>query len=143
MLIDAVLEPVADGENETCTVQCSPAVRGDPPQLLVCEKSAALVPTLVIADTFNVPDPLLVMVNDNMLEDPTEVAGKVSEFVESETAGPAVAVPLSDTVCGEPAALSLILSVAVKEPEAVGVKMTWIVQLPPGAIDTPLPQVLV
>jgi len=50
-------------------------------------------------------------------------------------------VPLSATVCGEPVALSLMVSVPVRVPPAVGVKVTETVQLPPAA--KLVPQVLV
>ena len=50
-------------------------------------------------------------------------------------------VPVSVTICGEPAALSLMVSEALRLPVVVGVKVTEIVQLPPGA--TLPPQVLV
>jgi len=50
-----------------------------------------------------------------------------------------VPVPESDTACGLPLALSVILSVAVYELAAAGVNVTSIVHLPPAA--TELPQV--
>jgi len=50
-------------------------------------------------------------------------------------------VPESDTVCGLPAALSVMVRVAVRDPAAIGEKIKVIVQLPPAAI--PVPQVLV
>jgi hypothetical protein len=56
------------------------------------------------------------------------------------TAG-AVPVPERLTVCGLPAALSEMLTDAVRVPVAVGLNVTLIVQLPPAA--TELPQVLV
>ena len=43
------------------------------------------------------------------------------------------------TVCGLPLVLSVMLSVAVRRPEAEGVNVTSIVQLPPAG--TELPQV--
>ncbi len=55
---------------------------------------------------------------------------------ERLTAG-AVPVPLRPTVCGLPAALSLMLSVALRVPVAVGVKVTLIEQLAPAATDVP------
>ena len=59
-----------------------------------------------------------------------------------ETLAPAAApVPVRLTVCGLPAALSEILTVAVRVPDAVGVNFTLIVQLLFAA--TELPQVLV
>lgn len=52
----------------------------------------------------------------------------------------ATAVPVSATVCGEPVALSVKLSVAESAPAAVGLKVTEMVQEPPAA---KLPQLLV
>ena len=53
---------------------------------------------------------------------PTAVFGKLSVGL-SEAAG-AVPVPLSDTVCGEPEALSATESVAEKLDAEAGVKVT-------------------
>jgi hypothetical protein len=53
----------------------------------------------------------------------------------------AVPVPVRLTVCGLPAALSEMLTAAVRVPAAVGVNVTLIVQLPLAA--TELPQVFV
>jgi hypothetical protein len=50
-------------------------------------------------------------------------------------------VPLRLTVCGLPLALSVMLSVPVREPVAVGVKVTLIVQVALAA--TLVPQLLV
>ena len=52
-----------------------------------------------------------------------------------------VAVPIRLTVCGVPAALSLIVNVPVRVPLAVGVKVTLSVQVDPAA--TPFPQLSV
>jgi hypothetical protein len=46
-------------------------------------------------------------------------------------------VPLSDTVCGVFAALSVSVSVPLRAPAAVGVKFTLIVQLTPAARELP------
>ncbi len=67
---------------------------------------------------------------------PTSWLPKVSEVGETLTVG-ATPVPLRPTVCGLPAALSLMLSVALRVPVAVGVKVTLIEQLPPVATDVP------
>ena len=50
-------------------------------------------------------------------------------------------MPVKLTLCGEPVALSLMLIDADRGPDAVGVKVTEIVQLAPAA--TLLPHVLV
>ena len=52
----------------------------------------------------------------------------------------AVPVPLRDTPCGLPEALSVRVSVPVREPAAVGVKVTFTVQLLLAARE--LPQLL-
>ena len=49
----------------------------------------------------------------------------------------AVPVPVSDEVCGEPAALSATVSDAVTDPVNVGAKITEIVHFPPAASEVP------
>src|SRR5437867_1101970 len=46
-------------------------------------------------------------------------------------------VPTSATACGLPAALSVMVSVALREPAALGVNETAIAQAPPGASVVP------
>ena len=48
-----------------------------------------------------------------------------------------VPVPLRETVCGLPAALSVTLRAALREPLAVGLNVTLIVQLAPAASELP------
>src|ERR1035437_3699182 len=50
-------------------------------------------------------------------------------------------VPVRVTVCGDPAALSVMVTDALRLPAAVGVNVTEMLQLPPAA--TLAPQVLV
>ena len=62
---------------------------------------------------------------------------------ESVTAG-AVPVPVAVSVCGLPAALSVMVSVALRAPAAVGLKVTLKVQLAPAAsVAGSVPQVFV
>jgi hypothetical protein len=49
-----------------------------------------------------------------------------------------VPVPLSETACGLPGALSLTESVPFRLPATLGVKVTLMVQLAPDAIFEPL-----
>ena len=74
---------------------------------------------------------------------PTCWLAKVRLALDRETAGAATLLPLPVrlTVCGLPAALSVIVTLAVLVPVAVGVNVTLIVQLAPAG--TELPQVLV
>ena len=46
-------------------------------------------------------------------------------------------VPLSGTLCGEPAVESVTSSAAVRVPAAVGVNVTEVVQCAPAAKDVP------
>src|SRR5215467_12508247 len=62
-------------------------------------------------------------------------------MVAGDTVGGTVPVPVSATVCGLPLALSVTEIVPVREPLAVGVKVTEMVQFAATATDEP--QVLV
>jgi hypothetical protein len=66
---------------------------------------------------------------------------KLSDEGVREMAGEPVAVPVRATIWGEPMPLSEMLTVAVRIPAVVGLKVTRIVQLPPAA--TVVPQLLV
>lgn len=52
-------------------------------------------------------------------------------------AGDVLPLPVRLRMCGLPAALSVITSVPVRAPEAVGVKVTLIVQSAPTATEAP------
>ena len=67
----------------------------------------------------------------------TEV--KVSEDGVRETsgAGAVVPVPMRETVCGEPVALSAKTTLDVRLPVVVGVKVTTTLQFAPPASDAP------
>ena len=65
---------------------------------------------------------------------------KVRLVGESVTAG-CVPAPVRATVCGLLAELSVVVSVAVRVPDSVGVNVTLVAQLAPAA--TELPQVFV
>jgi hypothetical protein len=71
---------------------------------------------------------------------PTTWLAKVRLVGEMLTAG-AVPVPVRLTVCGLPVALSVRVTAALRDPLAVGLKVTLIVQLAPAA--TLDPQLLV
>jgi hypothetical protein len=70
-------------------------------------------------------------------EPPTELMVSPVELLETLTAE---SVPVSATVCGEPLALSVMVTAPVRAPPAVGVKVTEILQFAPAA--TLEPQVL-
>jgi len=64
----------------------------------------------------------------------TSVPGKVRAVGESETLGAVLSpVPVRDAVCGLPEASSATLSVPLRAPLAVGLKVTVILQFAPAA----------
>ena len=139
----ALRVPVAVGVKVTLMVQVALAakVEGLIGQLLVCPNSPELVPV----------KPTLVMVKAVPLgfESVTTLAALVvptlwlpkSGTGEGERLGGAVPVPDTPEVWGLLLALSVTVSVALRDPAAVGVKVTLIVQFPPAA--TLDPQLLV
>ncbi len=119
--------PDALGVKMTLMVQLSPAATDE--QLFVCEKSAALVPVIVMFVTVKGPAPLLVRVTgDAELGVPTGALGKLRLVGLRLTAGWRIPVPLSGTACGLFGALSVMLIAATRAPAAVGVNDTIIVQ---------------
>jgi hypothetical protein len=72
---------------------------------------------------------------------PTAVLAKVKLAGDDRDTTGVVPVPLKATVCGDPLALSAMLTFAFNAPDAVGSKVTVIAQLTPAA--TLAPHVLV
>jgi hypothetical protein len=139
MLRVPVRLPDAVGVNVTLMVQFAPAAT-ELPQVLVWAKSP-LAETLV---RFSEALPVLESVTDcAALVVPTIWPAKVSEEVERLTTGAEAAAPVPVRLndCGLPEALSVMLRVPMRVPDAVGVNVTLMVQLAPAA--TELPQVLV
>src|SRR5258708_228063 len=58
-------------------------------------------------------------------------------FVELTVTPTLVPVPLSATVCGDPAPLSVTVIAPLRTPESVGVNVTAILQLAAAARDVP------
>jgi len=93
-------------------------------QLFVCEKSPAFVPVMLTPLTVNVAVPGLVTVIDSVaLVVLMSWLPKLQELGEKLICG-SVPVPLRDTECGEPAALSVTEIEALRLPVAEGVKVT-------------------
>ena len=118
--------------------QFAPAA-SDVPQVVVLLKSAASVPAIEMERDVSDPVPLFVTVTDwEAPAIPTVVDAKVSDVADSFTAGAAATpVPESETVCGDPLALSAILNDAVRAPAATGLKVTEMEQFAPAASDVP------
>jgi hypothetical protein len=123
--------PVADGVKVALIVQLAPAasVLGLSGHWLVGVKSPGLVPVMVTLVMVSGAVPLLVTVTDcDALVVLIVCVPKLRAVVLRVTAG-AIPVPLRATVCGLPLALSAIDKVALRFPDALGVKVALIVQL--------------
>jgi hypothetical protein len=122
-----VKAPTAAGVKLTLMTQFPPA--GIDPQALVWEKSAALAPLMVTVDTCTLNDPMFERIRlCEALVVPTVWLLKLKLAGEKLATVP---VPVSATVCGLPAALSVTEIVPVTTPFATGVNVTEIVQLAP------------
>src|ERR1700737_387443 len=127
-------EPSAVGVHVTETVQNAPTATVVV-QLLVCAKWQGAV-FLVM---FKVALPLFVIVNVRAgLVAPTGWLPKGRLVGLNAMPGTPAPVPDNETVCGVLVALSLIVSVPVLVPKAVGVKVTEIEQKPPPEIAVPV-----
>ena len=135
MLTDAVRVPAAVGLNVTVMAQLAPTARVAA-HVVVSLKSAELAPVIEIAiDVIATAPVFLTVMACVALLLPTVVLAKVSDAGVIVTG--ATAVPESATDCGEPVALSATLTVAVRLPVAVGLKVTEIVQLAAAASEAP------
>ena len=135
-MIAPVLVPVAPGANFIVTTQFAPLARVAG-QLFVCVKSPLAVIEIPLMFPF---PPLVKMVVCVALIVPTSWREKVR--VEGErVAGGEMPVPLNAASCGLLDAELEIVSVPLRVPNPVGVKVADIVQAAPAAML--LPQLLV
>jgi hypothetical protein len=126
--------PVAVGVNVTAMLHVSPAgsveahvlVSAKSPEAAMLEIAKAAVP-----EFFRVIDCAALATPSAWL--PNSSCAGVTDMPGAGI----TPVPVSATACGLPLALSLIVSVPVREPAAVGVKMTEILQLDPAAALVP------
>lgn len=128
--------PAAVGVNITLIVQVAPAARLEP-QVFVWAKSP------VTAILVNVSAAVLPLVSVTVCAAevvPLNWSGKLKLVEERLTAGAEV-MPVKPTMCGLPAALSVMMMDPVRLPVAVGVKLTLMTHAPPAT--TLVPQVFV
>ncbi len=112
------------------------------PHVLVWLKSPALVPVMAMLAMFSVAFPLLLMeMVSGGLDDPTSRLLKTKLPGERVIAGALMPMPVRETICGLPTALSEIVMAPVRVPVAVGVNVTNILQLDSAA--RLVPQLLV
>lgn len=127
--VDVYVERLPVGLNSTFTAQFAPAAKLAP-HVFVCTKSYILLPWKPMLDMLNRALPVL--------ESVTACAGVVKppfswpneRFVgERVTKGMGTTDPVKPAPCGLSLALSVITSEALRDPVAVGVKVTLIAQL--------------
>lgn len=105
-------------------MQLAPAANVGP-QVFSASKSAGFVPVSVIEDSVNVAVPLFVRMTGCASEVvPCFVVGKAMLVVLNLTEGALVPVPVSVTFCGDPAAVSVTLSVPESAAAEVGANAT-------------------
>ena len=137
MLSEAGAAPTAVGLKVTEIAQEALAA-SDVPQVLVCEYDPALAPPKVTLEIVSAPVPVFLSVTDCAADvEPTLVEAKVRLVGERLTAGTPTPVPLSETVCAAPDALSEMLSEAEAAPIAAGWKATETVQVALTASEVP------
>jgi hypothetical protein len=132
----ACREPEAIGVNVTLIVQLV-ASASELPQLFVWEKSPGFAPVMVILVMVKVALPVLLSVTSCGALLPPRTWLPNTRLVGDKVAVGAMPVPVSGTLCGLPAALSVTLTLAVRVPLAVGVKVTLIEHDAPAATDDP------
>jgi hypothetical protein len=121
--------------NVTVIVQVPPAA-SEEGQLLVCEKSAAFRPVMLIEVIVSAVFCAFVnVVGSGLLELPTATVPKLNERGEKVTG--LTPVPFTRIFCGLLAALSEIVTVPDFVPRAVGEKVTVILHFAPAAIEVP------
>lgn len=128
----AVREPVVEGVNCTETVQLALTARLVP-QPFTSEKSAAFVPVSETAIPVRLAEPVFVKTALIAPELTLTTWFPKGTDVGLKEAVPELPVPLRETVCGDPEALSVTVSVPVRAPAAVGVNVFIMVQEFPGA----------
>jgi hypothetical protein len=132
-LADRLPEALGENVTEIVHVAFTSSVAGLTGHVFVCVKSEAFVPPTEIPVIANGAVPELVrVVFWTALVVPTAWLANVRLVGVSVTAG-AIPLPVSETVCGLPLALSVTDTLALRLPLAVGLNVTEIVQFAPAA----------
>src|SRR5206468_1500818 len=130
-----VRAPEAVGVKVTLMVQFAPAAK------VAGLVGQALAPVLVAAKSLEAANELIVKAAAPVFVSVTVIGALVvasswlpkSRLVGANPTPGAVPFPLRENICGLPPASSASDSVPVRAPEAVGVKVTLMVQVPPAA----------
>lgn len=131
----ALRVPVAPGVKVTLIVHVPPAGTEEG-QVLVCEKSALLVPKMLIPVIVSATFCRFVrVVLIGLLEVPTATVPKFNEDGLKVTG--LTPVPVTEIVCGLLLAESEMVTVPDFFPATVGVKVTVMLQVAPAAMEVP------
>jgi len=129
--------PNPEGVNVNDTLQLDPVASDEPQVFAAIEKSAELTPVSAIPlISALAPDALLSVTLCCALFTPVTSDPKLNEAGASDKVG-AVPDPDSETDCGELAAESVSIKVAVRVPAALGAKANETLQLAAAASDPP------
>lgn len=132
MVMDAVSAPAVVGPKWPWMVQFAPAARLVPHEFAKTNEEA-LEPVTAMLEMERAADALLVRVTVcEALIEPTFTLPKERLVAERVTAC-ATPVPVNATVCGDPAALSVMVMAACNGPEESGPKWPWMEQFAPTA----------
>jgi len=138
---EALSDPATLGLKATVTVHDA-LTANDDPQLLVCVNEVGLEPVSATLEIAMAAVPVFFSVTACVADElPVIVVAKLRLAVDTLTRGTPMPVPVSATVCGEPVALSTMLSDAGFAPTPVGLKVTAMVHDELTASE--VPQVLV
>jgi hypothetical protein len=134
--------PTAVGLNVTVIAQLAAGASVVPLQLFAVSGNAlALVPPMVAVPNTRDPVPVFIAYTCTAYTDPTRSCPKGTVVTTpvpnvNDSAG-TPPVPLSETTCGDPGALSATVSVAVKLPATAGTNVTEIEHEAEAANDVP------
>jgi hypothetical protein len=131
---DPVLVPVVVGVNVILMVQFADVAKVAPQVVVVSANGPVTAMLVIVSDAVPV---LLSVTVCAALVAPGGSEGNVKLLAETVTAGADTAPPNRVTDCGLFGALSVMTTVPLALPEAVGVKATLMVQDAPAATDAP------
>jgi len=136
MVMAAFNAPTAVGAKWPWIVQFAPAARLVPHEFAKTNEDA-LVPVTAMLVIDKAAAPVLVIVTVCEPLDAPTVTELNDRLVADRVTGGVTPVPLNVTRCGDPAALSATLRVAVRVPVVAGFNSTEMVQLAPAASVAP------
>jgi len=127
MVMAAVSGPAAAGAKCPWMLQFAPAARLVPQEFPNTNEEASVPVTLMLVMDRAWPPVLVMVMYCDAVADPTATLPNAALVVERDTTGP-TPVPVSAMLCGDPGALSVMVTAAVSEPLAAGSKFPEMAQ---------------